>query len=354
MYFKVLDSEQRRIYLDTCQIYQAFLETLRQSDSQKGGMRWKKTGDKEYLFKTRDGRGNGKSLGVKSPETEAIYTAFHQQKQQTKQRLLQLQTALTRQTKLAVAIGINRVPKTAANVVRVLGREGLLGQGLTVLGTYALYGYEAAAGLHFDSGLLATMDIDLLFDAQKKLKLRGEINHSGLVGLLKKADASFQIAAAGHYRAVNNKGFMVELIKTIPVPPMKIEKQSVFNVAGDLVAAEVAGLTWLDNAPNFKHLVIAEDGVPVEFVMPDPRYFALHKLWLSQLDNREAVKKPRDLQQARAVAKLAMDYLGLSFAEVELLAFPAQVRAMLPDFLAQLAQEEEQNDSIAMMLREIV
>jgi len=76
MYFKLLDAEQRRIYLDTCQIYQAFSETLRQSKNQQGGMRWKKTGDKEYLFKTRDNRGNGKSMGVRSPETEAILLPF--------------------------------------------------------------------------------------------------------------------------------------------------------------------------------------------------------------------------------------------------------------------------------------
>jgi hypothetical protein len=351
MYFKQLDSEQRKIYIDSCQIYQTFMETLRQSQQFKGGMRWKKTGDKEYLFKTRDGRGNGKSLGVKSPATEVIYSAFHQQKQQSKERLVQLQTTLTRQAKLAVAVGINRVPNVAARVLRVLAQEGLLGQGLTVLGTHALYGYEAAAGLHFDSGLLATMDIDLLFDAQKKLKLRGEINPNGLIGLLKKADTSFEIAAAGHYRAVNNKGFMVELIKTIPVPPTKIEKQTLFNVPDDLVAAEIEGLKWLDNAPIFRQWAIAEDGVPVEFVMPDPRYFALHKLWLSQLKNREAIKKPRDFQQAQAVAKLAIDYLGLSFAELELLAFPAQVRAMLPDFLAALAEDEAENDSLTMLLR---
>jgi hypothetical protein len=351
MYFKLLDAEQRRIYLDACQVYQAFTETLQQTRQFKGGMRWKKTGDKEYLFKTRDGRGNGKSIGVRSSETEAIYTAFHQQKQQSKERLNQLQTALSRQARLAVAIGINRVPKTAANVVRILGQEGLLGQGLTVLGTHALYGYEAAAGVQFDSGLLATMDIDLLFDAQKKLKLRGEISHQGLIGLLKKADASFELAAKGHYRAVNNKGFMVELIKTVPTPPTKQEKQSVSNLPHDLVAAEIEGLKWLDNAPSFKQMVIGADGVPVEFVMSDPRYFALHKLWLSQLPSRETIKKPRDFQQAQAVATIARDYLGLSFAEMELLAFPAEIRAMLPDFLAGLAQEQDVNDSIAMLLR---
>jgi len=351
MFFIPLEPEQRRIYLNTCQVYQAFCETLQQTQHYQGGMRWKKSGDKEYLFKTRDGRGNGKSMGVRNAQTEAIYAAFHHQKQQSKQRLSELQTALTRQAKLAVAININRVPKTAANVVRVLDRAGLLGHGLTVLGTHALYAYEAAAGLQFDSGLLATMDIDLLFDAQRKLKLRGDLSHSDLIGLLKKADASFELTAKGHYRAVNNKGFMVELIKTLPTPPTKIEKQRLTPLAEDLVAAEIEGLTWLDNAPNFKQQVIAADGVPVEFVVPDPRYFALHKLWLSQLASREAIKKPRDFQQAQAVATVAMDYLGLCFSTVELLAFPAAIRGLLPDFLAPLQTMTDENDSISLLLR---
>jgi ribosomal protein S12 methylthiotransferase accessory factor YcaO len=38
--------------------------------------------------------------------------------------------------------------------------------------------------------------------------------------------------------------------------------------------------------------------------VPDPRAFALHKAWLSSLPTREALKKPRDLNQAQAVASL--------------------------------------------------
>jgi hypothetical protein len=88
----------------------------------------------------------------------------------------------------------------------------------------------------------------------------------------------------------------------------------------------------------------------VEFVTPDPRYFALHKWWLSQNPQREAVKRPRDYQQAQAVAKLAMDYLGLPFVDAQLLAFPAAIRTQLPKFLNELTQVERVNDSIALML----
>ncbi|WP_201221746.1 GSU2403 family nucleotidyltransferase fold protein [Halochromatium roseum] len=43
------------------------------------------------------------------------------------------------------------------------------------------------------------------------------------------------------------------------------------------------------------------------FRVPDPRAFAFHKAWLSQRMDREPVKKPRDLAQAFAVARLIRD-----------------------------------------------
>jgi hypothetical protein len=44
-------------------------------------------------------------------------------------------------------------------------------------------------------------------------------------------------------------------------------------------------------------------------VVPDPRAFAVHKLWLSSQEDREAVKKNRDHSQALAVCKLILQYM---------------------------------------------
>lgn len=40
---------------------------------------------------------------------------------------------------------------------------------------------------------------------------------------------------------------------------------------------------------------------------PDPRHWTAHKLWLSQRNDREPVKKGRDLAQALAVISLLKD-----------------------------------------------
>jgi hypothetical protein len=41
--------------------------------------------------------------------------------------------------------------------------------------------------------------------------------------------------------------------------------------------------------------------------VPDPRAFALHKAWLSGLETRETIKKPRDFEQARILARLVRE-----------------------------------------------
>ena len=59
-----------------------------------------------------------------------------------------------------------------------------------------------------------------------------------------------------------------------------------------------------------------------------PRTFALHKDWLSRQSERSPVKKPRDLTQARAVARLVRESMPhLSFDEA-LTSLHGDVRAM--------------------------
>lgn len=107
------------------------------------------------------------------------------------------------------------------------------------------------------------------------------------------------------------------------------EAEPVTFASDDLVAAEVPGLQWLLNAPKLNAIAIDEDGWPVPFRASDPRAFALHKAWLSQLLDREPLKKPRDLAQAKAVAGAVREYLPyLSFDEA-LSSLHGDVRAMV-------------------------
>jgi len=324
------------------------MDEIKLSFQFSGGMRWKKTGGKDYLFKTVGRNGNGKSMGVRSPITENIFEKFHKAKSNNKIRTESLRASLDQQSKLCKAIGINRIPRIPAQILRLLDKENVLGNGVSVLGTHAIYAYEAAAGVIIDNSLMETMDVDLLYDARRKLRLSSEISQSGLIGLLKKVDKTFELAGEGHYRAINNKGFMVELVKKTPEPPFKIESQCLSTIKDDLKAAEINGLKWLDSAPPFRRTAIAEDGYPVDLVVPDPRYFALNKLCMSQEDGRDPVKKPRDFQQAKAVADICLNYLAMPFDEAFLKVFPESIRKQIPYLIDGLDSHEDSSFDMPM------
>jgi hypothetical protein len=169
--FKVLSDTQRRFYVDASQVFEAFLEAEDRVQSYRGGMHWKKSKGREYLFRTTDRTGRGKSLGPKAPETEDILARFQEGKAAAEKRLGALRERLAEQARLCRAVQIQRVPRLVAAILRVLRRHGLLGDRLLVVGTHALYAYEAAAGVLLDPMLTATMDLDLLLDSRKKLAL---------------------------------------------------------------------------------------------------------------------------------------------------------------------------------------
>jgi hypothetical protein len=154
-------------------------------------------------------------------------------------------------------------------------------------------------------------------------KLDGE----GLLGLLKKADKTFECVRENGYRAANAGQFMIDLVIA---PRGMQESENITFCEADLVATEVPGLQWLLNAPKLDAVAIDEDGWPVPMRVPDPRAFALHKAWLSGLPEREPLKKPRDLEQARSVAKLVVDEMPHLPFESTLTSLHGDVRKMLP------------------------
>ena len=100
----------------------------------------------------------------------------------------------------------------------------------------------------------------------------------------------------------------------------------------DLQAIEIEGLTWLVNSPKTSTVVIDEKGYPLDYTCPDPRAFALHKLWLSRRSDRDAAKRIRDELQAKTVAGLIRARLPhLSFEAKDLQALPLALRQLAPE-----------------------
>src|ERR1700688_4803411 len=79
-----LSSDQLRTVIDTRQLFEAWTEGFERARTFRGGMHWKTSAGKQYLFRTRDRRGCGKSLGPRSAETEQTLEHFKRNKTETK------------------------------------------------------------------------------------------------------------------------------------------------------------------------------------------------------------------------------------------------------------------------------
>jgi hypothetical protein len=327
MVLKELTDNQSKFFIDTVQIYDAYKDAFEKNRSYHGGMHWKKSKNKEYLFRTKDRYGNGKSLGPRSEKTEKILAAFQKNKKQITKHFSSLKNRLKEQSRFCKAAKIQRVPRVVTTLLRLFEQQNILGRNLMVIGTNALYAYEAAAGVFFEQDIMATSDMDILWDIRPKLILvSGEKPQKiDFMDILRKADKSFEIMGEKSFRAVNKDGYMIDLLKAVPKNLFAKEKRQIGG-ADDLEAVEVMNLQWLLSSPKFFQTVIGDDGFPALMAVPDPRAFSLHKLWLSKQEDRDPVKRRRDQHQGIITAKVVLNYLTqYKFKQSELRMFPADI-----------------------------
>ena len=273
--------EQSRQLVDAQQAFAAYRQARAAlARDHRGSMRWRKINGGEYLVFTLDGRET--SLGKRSPETEAKTLAFVSGRAEAKRRRDSLAARVKDMRTVNMGYRLGRVPELSARIIDAIDRAGLLDGRVRIVGATALYAYEARCGVRFDSGLLATEDLDLLLDARAELQIAAD--HGIDIGaILKRADRSFDVHHAEY--AVNDQGFEVDILRP--------DDGS-------------AGL--LADAP-FDEIAISERGNPVFLSVPEASAMARHKRWLGHLPGRKPSKRPRDLAEAEAVEQLVKAYL---------------------------------------------
>lgn len=322
MSFEELDGNERRHLINVQQTYAAWLRA-RLEKSHHGGMHWKSAASgRDYLYLTKSK--SQKSLGPRSAELETIYEKHQQRAQELAERLATLDDELARYAPVNKAYRLARVPTMTARILRRLKDTPRIDNSLIVVGTNALFAYEAKTGLRFSDALTATEDLDLLWDARKQLTLvLPDEEGVGIFALLKSVDRSFERVRP--FRVENKQGFLVDIIR----PELKSEAtQATPRLSADadeLEPSPIEGLQWLLDVPRFTEIAVAEDGLPVPITTVDPRAYALHKLWLSRKSRRAAIKKSRDLAQAHAVAEIAVKWLALPFDDQALSALPDEL-----------------------------
>jgi len=325
-----LSDEQKRQLIDSTQTFSLLMSAEKRAPSHRGSVYWQKSKGRDYLIRDQ-GPYDRKSLGARSAETEQIHDAFIKRKSSEVERLKSLEEAYETKARLNSALRVGRTPTIVIEILNELRRSGLDSH-LLVIGTNALFAYETAAGVYVDSGLLATEDFDVLWDSRQTLQFIVDetFKTQGLMGVLRKADKSFKLEEDG-FRASNKNGYIVDLIKRRPKSLKDDhEPQQMFKSEEDFWAAKIYSMDWLLSSPKFQQIVVGINGQMANMITIDPRAFVLYKTWLSQKDDRNALKRSRDLAQARTVYSLVQNYMPqLSFDKISV--FPGYINQLARD-----------------------
>ncbi|SFU96985.1 GSU2403 family nucleotidyltransferase fold protein [Halomonas korlensis] len=297
-----LQLEQAKVSTNAIQLFEALEAHRGQARQVAGSMHWKQIAGREYLYRGYS-HGKNHSLGPRSPETEAIKASFEERKAAYKTREDALRQQLTTHAAYVRANRLHRFPLTAARVIRVLQRQGVP---FRIIGTSALYAYEARAGVLIEPEHLATSDVDILMDARQGVRIVAQVQPEGLLSLLRQTDKTFQrfTDATFMFCAVNDTGYRVDFITQGGSDPLQMNDFERLLDEGDLTPVTIESLKWLVASPRFEAVVFDERGMPLRLLTADPRAFVLHKWYVSQRADREPAKRYRDEAQARLVATL--------------------------------------------------
>ena len=295
-----LSYEQLRGLVNAGQLYDAWKDVMEPLSQMPGGMYWRVINSKEYLYQyaTEAGRQQTKYLGRRTPEIEEKYQDFKQAKTDLEERRHGVEKRIKELAPAWRALRLPAIDATAGKILRAFDLDESVRRNLLVIGTYALKAYEVEAAAGFAAGMDATEDLDFTLtfgrsNADPDLPRR-------LLLVLKEVDSSFIVAPSSSNTAVNKNGYRVDLL-------VSAANARAMAAARPWKPEALEGQEWLALGNPVNSVLIDYRGWPVAISAPDPRYFALHKLWLSKRRGRPAAKAMKDRNQGEALLRIVQE-----------------------------------------------
>jgi hypothetical protein len=308
--FRSFSSESQRVVANLEQVYDAWADTRRQLEAMPVSLYWVEKGGVDYLAVKQTSRDNGTTVGRRSDATTRQFEEFTDEKNRLKLRLAGLATQLVERVGIYRRLRLPSLPDRQAEILRRLDIEGMLGSDLMVVGTNAFAAYELACGARFPVGNEETEDFDLAWcrDTKASLVATGRAVGSAsktLFSVLTSIDSSYRISARRPYQAVNDDGYEVELLAAPSVHPLPAAEA--FDPMASLIEQE-----WLLLGAPLRHVVATLRGRACPLYVPDPRWMALHKLWLADKPERKASKREKDRRQGEVLLDATRFFLSNS------------------------------------------
>lgn len=308
-YFQ-LSVEARRIASNLAQRHDAWVIALQREAALPSSMFFAaKTGGREYLTVKKHSRDSGSTMGVRSEETEALLLEYKRQRDEVQEAVTATQAALAEYIRLYRTLRLPLMPEPAAKILRELDIAGLLGHDLMLVGANAFAAYELEAGCRFMPDE-ATEDFDLAWCRGSGISLSAISEKpvgSPLLKVLHSIDASYRINKKKPFQALNKSGYDVELL-VAPSQFRTLSDDEAFSPMAILDEQE-----WLLRGTPVRHVLVSTESKTCPIFAPDPRWMALHKLWLSKKPKRNELKRPKDRRQGNQLLNAVRDHMSITY-----------------------------------------
>lgn len=320
------NEEQLRVLENLAVAYDNWMAAERELLPLNYRLQWKSVSGRDYLYRIRDREGNGNSLGPRSAKTEKMHAEFTA----TKQPLADRASASLRQLRAMApvyrALRLPLLTTAAGEVIREADRRGLLGVSLLVIGTTTMAAYELEAQTRFATGLDSTQDCDFTWAGEPKttLALSGETGER-LLDMLKAVDASYTVNLERPFQARNRDAFEVEIL-------MAPSLARNYPAAESIRPLQSEEQEWLLRGQTVSQVVFDRSGLPARIVAPDPRWMALHKLFIAGKPDRNSRKVEKDRKQGAALLMAIREYMPHYPIDAAFLKqLPLRLRALIGD-----------------------
>jgi hypothetical protein len=319
--------EQARALINLRPRYETVIQAQRELAALPYNLVRKRVGDREYLYEVLDRANNGRSLGPMSPELERRLADYRTNKQALKLRIATAQERIEEIGRLARPLNLPRLPSPAGQVLRELDRRRLLDGTVLVVGTNCMLAYALAAAGAITGAPDETDDFDLAWTAGEPL------GDAVFWNALRAVDPTYTVNTERTFQARNSKAYEVELLaaqsRAHTMAPQDRPRPM-----------PLRGQQWLLLGRPVDEILPCRDGNAARLVVPDPRWFALHKLWLSDQPERSPLKVRKDRRQGLAL----LDAVAETMPHYPLdAAFEASIPAELAPYWAEWRARRELN-----------
>ena len=289
MNFQAFSDEQARVIVNLDQAYQVWMDALRTLNDMPYNMRIKEISGREYLYEVTDRRGSMKSKGPLDADKKADFDQYKAEKADLKDLLARSRETLKEQASLYRALRLPMLPAEAGKILREADRLRFLGEQAMVVGTNALIAYALEANGFIRDAPDATLDFDMALTSAE-----ADESRPTLWKVLKEADTTYSVNTERPFQARNAKAYEVEILSA----PSRSGGQIAQDRPRPIPLPEQE---WLLKGRPVDRVVGVRDGDAARMVVPDPRWFALQKLWLAEKPDRNIQKRDKDRKQGKAL-----------------------------------------------------